>query len=55
MKKNLLLFVDFIKDIEIKHLIRIMRLSVFLVLTQRSLIRRIFGSQLQRKQSHWIN
>ena len=32
MKKNLLLFVDFIKDIEIKHLIRIMRLSVFLIL-----------------------
>ena len=32
MKKNLLLFVDYIKDIEIKHFIRIMRLSVFLVL-----------------------
>lgn len=32
MKKNLLLLIDYIKDIEIKHLIRVMRLSVFLVL-----------------------
>lgn len=32
MKKNLLLLVDYIKDIEFKHLIRIMRLSVFLIL-----------------------
>lgn len=32
MEKNFLLSIDIIKDIKIKHLIRIMRLSVFLIL-----------------------